>query len=96
LSIGGREAAPELAGGKGVASRCAAPELLADQPALLNGILDSGGLDYLNLNCDGIQRLFDGEEQVAGHVNGRGFGFDLNEEDMVAVNDDISAFVDPA
>jgi hypothetical protein len=43
-----------------------------------------------------IKRLFHGEEQVVGHVNGRGLGFDLDEKDMVAVDDDLSTFVDSA
>jgi hypothetical protein len=29
-------------------------------------------------------------------VNGRGSGFDLRKEDMIAVDDDLPAFIDPA
>ena len=70
--------------------------LFAGQPALLKGILDASGLGRFDLDGDGIQRLLHGEEQVARHVNGRGSGFDLDEENMIAVDDDLSAFIDPA
>ena len=75
---------------------CAARLLLADQPALLNGILDASGLDRFDLDRDGIECVLDGEEQIARHMNSRDFGFNLEEEDMIAVDNDLAAFIDPA
>ena len=75
---------------------CAAGLLFADQPALLKGIPVASGLDRFDFDRDGIQRVLDGEEQVAHHVNSRDFGFNLEEEDMIAVDDDLPAFIYPA
>ena len=69
--------------------------LLPGQAALLDGVLDSRGLDRLDLDRDGIQRLFHGEEQVAHHVDGGDSGLDLEEKDMITVDNDLSALIDP-
>ena len=68
---------------------------LGDQTALLNGILDPVGGDGLDLDRDRVHRLFDREEQVPRHVNGGGPGLDLDEQDVVTVDDNFSALIDP-
>ena len=70
--------------------------LWAGYPALLDGILDSRSLNGFDLDGDGIQRFLHRKEQVALHVNGCDFGFNLEEEDMVTVDDDLSALVEGA
>src|SRR5215471_2641430 len=70
---------------------CALSGPPAARPALLNPIPDCfHRLDFLG---DGVERLFDRKQQAIGHVDRRGPGFHLDEQDVLTLDQNLAAFI---
>lgn len=64
---------------------------LGTTPAAALRACGGGLLDQLE---DGIRRFFDGEQQARRQVDGGAAAFDLDEDDVRAVQDDLATLVD--
>ena len=66
---------------------------LSGQPALLNCVADSCGVQPFEFVADDIRRLVHRKNEIMGHMNRGGPGLEFNQQDVLGVNQDFTSFI---